>query len=159
MTIRLNGHFLEMYDSIDELPFSRFQEYNRALLIDSGLGSDLASIGRHINQARKYNAAKDQGNTEQALLNMYQAVSFTLDRISPEGRAFVVLIHRLNGNRIEDLSEGNVDNILRELSRRGLTIGKVRGFLDTVKKNWMPSWKRFSRPWRTARKRKNTIPA
>ena len=57
LTMRLNGHYLELYDSIDELPFARFQEYNRAVLIDSGLGSDFAAIDRHITQARRYNAA------------------------------------------------------------------------------------------------------
>lgn len=149
LEIRLNGHFLEMWDSIDELPFYRFQEYNRAVMLDSGLGSDIPAIDRHLNQARRYNANKDTANTEQTLLNMRQAIAFVLDKSSPEGQAFVALIARMNGKPVEDLSPEAAKKILGELSRRGLTIGKLRGFLEYVKKNWTPNWKPFSRAWRT----------
>ena len=159
LNIKLNGHYLEMYDSIDELPFSRFQEYNLAVMIDSGLGSDIAAIDRHIDLARKYSAAGDKASTEQALLNMRQAIAFVLSGASPEARAFVVLIHRMNGNELTDLSESNVKRVIAELSRRGLTAGKLRGFLAHVKKNWTLNWKRFFQASRTARKRKSTIPA
>lgn len=158
LNIKLNGHYLEMYDSIDELPFWRFQEYNRAVMIDSGLGSDIAAIDRHINMARRYNAAGEKEHAEQALLNLRQAIAFVLDRESPEARAFVVLIHRMDGNEVTDLSEGNVKRIIIELSRRGLTAGKLRGFLAHVKKNWTPNWKRFFPASWTARKQRSTTP-
>ena len=159
LNVRLNGHYLEMYDSIDELPFARFQEYNRALLIDSGLGSDISAIDRHITQARRYNANGDTANTEQALQNMRQAVFNVLDKSSPEASAFVCLIRRMNGNEVESLGPENTQRIVKELSRGGLTVGKLRGFLAYVKKNWTPNWKRFSQAWRTVRKRKNITPA
>lgn len=159
MNIKLNGHYLEMYGSIDEMPFFRFQEYNLATMLDSGLGSDIAAIDRHINLARKYSAAGDKASAEQALLNMRQAIAFVLDRASPEARAFVVLIHRMDGNELTDLSESNVKRIVEELSRSGLTVGKLRGFLAHVKKNWIPNWKRFSQASQTAQKQKSTTPA
>ncbi|MCB0585515.1 MAG: hypothetical protein KDD06_09360 [Phaeodactylibacter sp.] len=159
LEIRLNGHFLEMWDSIDELPFSRFQEYNRAVMLDSGLGSDIPAIDRHLNQARRYNANKDTANTEQTLLNMRQAIAFVLDKSSPEGQAFVALIARMNGRAVEDISPEGTKKILENLSRRGLTVGKLRGFLEYVKKNWTPSWKLFFRAWLTVAGRKNTTPA
>lgn len=159
LEVRLNGNFLEMYDGIDELPFARFQEYNRAVMLDSGLGSDIHAIDRHINQARRYNMAGEKEHAEQALLNMRQAIAFVLDKASPEGQAFVALIHRLNGREVDNLSPENVRRILAELSRRGLTIGKLRGILAQVKKKWTPNWKPFSRAWRTAAGRKNITPA
>ena len=159
LNVRLNGHYLEMYDSIDELPFPRFQEYNRALLIDSGLGSDIQAIDRHINQARQYNANKDTANTEQALQNMRQAIFNVLEKSSPEGQAFVALIRRMNGNAVDDLSPEACRAILDELGRKGLTIGKLRGILAQIKKNWIANWKHSFQEWRTVRKRKNTTPA
>ena len=159
MNIRLNGHYLEMYDSIDELPFARFQEYNRALLIDSGLGSDISAIDRHITQARQYNANKDTANTEQALQNMRQAIFNVLEKSSPEGQAFVALIRRMNGNAVDDLSPESCQAILDELGRKGLTIGKLRGILAQIKKNWIANWRLFSPAWLTARKQRNITPA
>ncbi len=142
--IHLHGNYLEMYDSIDELPFSRFQEYNRAILLDSGLGADLEAIVRHITQARKYNAAGKVEQADQALINMQQAISFTLEKVSPEAMAFVALIHRMNGKEVENLSHDSVKKITDELSRRGLTVGKVRGFLAYVKKKLMKNSTPFS---------------
>ena len=112
LNTRLNGHYLELYDSIDEMPFARFQEYNRAVLIDSGLGADIAAIDRHINQARRYADNGDTEQVEQALLNMRQAIAFVLDKTTPEGQAFVALICRMNGNKVTDISPEACEKIL-----------------------------------------------
>jgi len=150
LNIRLNGHYLELYDSIDELPFWRFQEYNRAVMIDAGIGSDMEAIDRHISQARRYNATGDKENAEKALLNLRQALAFVHAGQSPESRAFVALIRRMDGNEVNDLSQENAERIIRQLSRRGLTVGKVRAAMAHVKKKWAKNWKRFFQGWRTA---------
>lgn len=155
LNTRLNGHYLELYDSIDEMPFARFQEYNRAVLIDSGLGADIAAIDRHINQARRYADNGDTEQVEQALLNMRQAIAFVLDKTTPEGQAFVALICRMNGNKVTDISPEACEKILAELSRAGLTVGKVRAALAHVKKNWTQNWKRFFLGFSTTRKQKS----
>ena len=43
-TAKVNGHTVEIFDSIDELNIRRFQKYNKYMLIDSGVGSDLQDI-------------------------------------------------------------------------------------------------------------------
>lgn len=144
LEVNINGHYLEMYDSIDELPFSRFQEFNRALLIDSGLGSDFASIDRHIEQARRYNGQGKADMVDQALLNLRQSISFAMEKISPESQAFVCLIHRMNGKEVDNLSPDNIRRIIEALSRKGLTVDKIRGLLDSIKKKLTKSWKCFS---------------
>lgn len=144
LEVNLNGHHLEMYDSIDELPFSRFQEFNRALLIDTGLGSDFAAFDRHIEQARRYNATGKPEQVEQALLNLRQSIFFAMDRIGPESQAFVVLIHRMNGREIDNLSQDNIRRVIDNLSRKGMTVAKIRGILERIKKKLMRSWRTFS---------------
>lgn len=132
--MRLNGNFLEVYDSIDELPYWRFQEYNRAAMLDAEIGSDITAIDRHINQARRYNAAGDVENTEKTLLNLRQALAFAGAGTSPESRAFVALIARINGEVVDSLTDNQVERIMATLSRKGLTVGKLRGILEQVKK-------------------------
>ena len=51
---KVNKHTVEIYDSIDELPIQRFQKYNKFLLIDSGVGSDLQDVLNHIDRAKIY---------------------------------------------------------------------------------------------------------
>lgn len=44
----INKHNVVLYDSIDELPMLRFHKYNKMLLVDAGVGSDLSDFDRHI---------------------------------------------------------------------------------------------------------------
>jgi hypothetical protein len=144
LDVIINGNYLEIYDSIDELPFFRFQEFNRALLIDTGIGSDFAAFDRHIEQARRYIAAGKQEQADQALLNLRQAISFGLERISPESQAFACLIHKMNGQEISSLSAESAARAVLGLSKKGLTVGKLRGLLERIKKKSMTSLRRFS---------------
>ena len=47
-TIIFKDKTIKLYDSIDELPIVNFQKYNKYILIDSGLGSDIESVDEHI---------------------------------------------------------------------------------------------------------------
>ena len=49
----INNHIVILYDSIDELPIIRFHKYNKYMLIDSGIGSDLNDINVHIDTGEK----------------------------------------------------------------------------------------------------------
>ena len=39
--VKLGGHKVEIYDSIDELPMVRFHKYSKMLMVDAGVGSDI----------------------------------------------------------------------------------------------------------------------
>lgn len=133
--IKLNGNYLEMYNSIDELPIVNFQNYNRAILIDAGLGSDLSDVANHITTIRRQVANKDFENANKELVNLQHNLSFIVSSTSPLNRAFYALIKSVNGKDLTDYSDVAIDKLIFKLSKKGLTIGKVKGFLNSVKKN------------------------
>lgn len=142
--ILINGNRLEMYDSIDEMPITRFQQYNRYLLVDSGIGSDLNDFDRTTGLLLRYIA---KGNSEQAtkvLMNMRQNLHFVIEGVNPQMNAFVCLIKKMNGEKFEALSTEAIEKTIKELSRKGLTVGKLRGFLAHVKKKLTLNLRRFS---------------
>ena len=51
--IRIGKHKVRIYESIDELPMERFHRYNKYLLIDAGLGSDISTLDAHIEKTRQ----------------------------------------------------------------------------------------------------------
>ena len=57
--IEFNGHKLEMFDSIQELPIFRFQLYNLNLMLDAGIGSDINDFDSRCNNVRRL-MIKDQ---------------------------------------------------------------------------------------------------
>ena len=143
--INLRGVVLEMYDSIDEMPITRFQEYNRFLLIDAGIGSDMDSISKHIGRLNRFIDKDEKENAKQELNNYFQNLLFVIEHTSPEMSAFCSLVVSVNGHPYNDLSEEGVQRLKNKLSRKGLTIGKVRQFLNEIKKKSRPNFWPFSR--------------
>ena len=52
--LKIKGHLIEIYDSIEEMPMRNFHKYNKMLLIDSGIGSDLSDFDRHVARVGVY---------------------------------------------------------------------------------------------------------
>lgn len=112
--VTIKGHTVKLYDSIDELPIVNFQKYNKCILIDSGLGSDIDSVDSHIVNIAKF---INSDNKKQALLelqNMRQNLYMIVSNVSPKNLAFAALIHSIDGEEQKDLS----DNHLQELINR-----------------------------------------
>lgn len=42
--VPIKGMNVELYDSIEDLPIMRFHKYNKMLLVDAGVGSDLSDF-------------------------------------------------------------------------------------------------------------------
>lgn len=131
-----------MHDSIDEMPIVPFQAYNRFILIDVGIGGDLESLDSHMQRLSRYAVNKDYENLIKELSNYHQNLHNIIQHTSPEMMAFGALIHSVNGKEVGYLSDEQIRQLLDKLSRKGLTVGKVRGFLDYVKKKWMTSSRR-----------------
>lgn len=130
-TLNLNGKTLKMYDSIDEMPIVNFQKYNKYILIDSGLGSDIDSIDEHlINLAKLIKSNKDKA--QQELQNLRQTMHLIVTGISPKFLAFAALIYSIDGKEVKDLSDENLKSILEELNKSKYSA--LLNFLSTIKK-------------------------
>lgn len=68
--IEIGKHTVEIYDSIDELPIKRFHKFNKYLLIDAGVGSDLNSISEKINRIVRFIDKEDKANAKIELDNL-----------------------------------------------------------------------------------------
>lgn len=158
-TIKVNGHTLELYTGIDELPITRFNAYNRYLLVDAGIGSDMNDVDRHIGAIRRFLGSKDIASADKELMNMRQNLAFVIGGVSPRMMAFVPLIATMNGRERNDLSDEGVRATLEELGQKGLTVGKLFGLMVEVKKKWNRSWRSFFQSRRTARNSESISPA
>lgn len=111
----INGITLKLYDSIEELPILNFQKFNRYLLIDAGIGSDLEDIDVHIEKVAKY-INTDKQLAVQELMNMRQSLYFISQAVDVKHLAFVTLIYEINGKKLYDLSDDNVKAISTKLN-------------------------------------------
>ena len=111
----INKKIVRVYDSIDEMPIVNFQKYNKYLLIDSGIGSDVDDIDAHITRIAKFIKTNNNKKALQELQNMRQNMYMVNNEISPRYLAFAALIHSIDGKEANDLSDDGLKALLKEL--------------------------------------------
>lgn len=128
---KYKGHTIELYDSIDELPIIRFQKYNKYMLIDSGVGSDLQDILSHVERAKLYVKVNSKIAVAE-MDNLKQALYLVAEEMSPKYMAFAVLVNKIDGKPADDLSDVGLRRVLETLQEAKK--GWLDGILNAVKK-------------------------
>lgn len=126
ITRKINKHTVKIYDSIEELPIVNFQKYNKFMLIDSVIGSDVSDIDVHILKITKY---IQQGQTELAIKqldNMRNAMHLVSQEISPKYLAFAALIAEIDNKPIIDTSDSSLTEVLATLN------AERKYFIDSI---------------------------
>lgn len=135
--LRINDKIILVYDSIDEMPIINFQKYNKFLLIDSGIGSDVDDIDAHIIKVAKYVKAGDEKKALAELQNMRQNIYMVNSEISPKYLAFAALIHSVDGKEVTDLSDDGLKTLLQGIKEIKHSV--VVDFLSWLKKKLRPN--------------------
>lgn len=131
-TIKLAGKKVEIYDAIEDLPILRFHKYNKMLLIDAGIGSDLSDFDKHIEKIIGFLNGKTPEMAVTELENMRQNLYFMQSHISPRCLAFATLVKSIDGKVCNDLSDEGLQKIIQELS--DVSNKEMTAQLEAVKK-------------------------
>lgn len=105
-----------MYDGIEELPVVRFHKYNKMLLVDAGIGSDIADFDRHVEKAMRYVQGDEPKKAATELENLRQNVYFIQQGLSPRNLAFAALVASIDGEPCNDLSDAGLARVVEALS-------------------------------------------
>ena len=131
ITKTINSKEVRLYDSIDELPITRFHKYNKCLLIDSGIGSDLSDIDAHIERLYRY-ISHDSKLAVQELQNLRQSLYMVSQEISAKFLSFAVLVESIDGVKRDDLSDEGMKNTLELLKE--MPNGMISEIVEALKK-------------------------
>ncbi len=130
--VELNGHKVSLYDSIDELPISRFHKYNRYLLIDAGIGSEIGDFDQHIERVVRYIRKGDNESAGKEMENLRQNVFMVLSQQNIKHLSFACLVKAIDGEPKDDLSPEGLSKVLELIG--GASRGEVNDTLSSVKK-------------------------
>lgn len=111
---KIGKHAVKVYDSIDDLPMVRFHKYNKMLLIDAGIGSDMQSFDAHVEKVARFMQNGDNENAIKELENLRQNVYVIQTEQSPRNLSFAALVAEIDGKACDDLSDEGLDRV-REL--------------------------------------------
>lgn len=131
-TVKIGKHTVEMYDTIEELPIVRFHKYQKLLLVDAGIGSDIAAFDQRLLKAREFIAAKKPEQAQQELENLRQCVFMIQTGLAPKHRAFAALVTKLDGRDCTDIGDDALAAITETLN--DAPEQELTAQLDAVKK-------------------------
>jgi len=123
---------VEIYDNIDELPIARFHVYNKMLLIDAGIGSDLNDWDAHVERILKYMDKGDTDSAKKELINTRQNIYFIQSGLSPKNLAFAALVRSIDGKECNDLTPEGLGAVL--LNFNSISQTELTKMLNSVKK-------------------------
>lgn len=134
MELTLKGETLKIYDSIKQMPIKRLQEFEKAILIISGIGGTLEEYDRHFQKIFLFLEKDKKEEAKQELINQRQNFYFVIENFSPSCYAFVWLL----SNGI-DYTEETAQNEMVRLLNLGITSEMVEEVIISVKKKYLPN--------------------
>jgi hypothetical protein len=119
------------YEDIKELPIERFNLFEKLILIDSSMGSDMSYINDQFTIFSKYAISEDIGNMMKIFNNLRQRFYFTLSNIDIKTLCLSALVKNEKIKTTEDCIKYS-----EWLQKSGLNLGEIESLLATVKKKY-----------------------
>ena len=132
VTAKIGKHTVEFYDTIEELPIVRFHKYQKLLLVDAGVGSDITAFDQRIEKARRFIIAGKPDQAQQELENLRQCVFLIQTGMSPKHRAFAALVTKIDGQDCTDIGDDALAAITEKLN--DVPESELTAQLEAVKK-------------------------
>ena len=134
MELALENNKVEFFSSIKDLPFTRFNDFNRFVMMDAEIGGTIQDFDKFVVRMNEFITKDLKDEAVKELLNLRLNVNNILNGINYRGLAFACLIKKMNGKEVHDVSLDNINKILKTLSGSGMTIGNVTDKVDELKK-------------------------
>ena len=131
---RVGDSVIEYYDAIDDLPIVRHHRFNEFISLKIGIGSTAQDIDNHIVGLAQMIQRGDKEIAINKLMNMGQCIKFAIENVSPESMAFAVLVHKINGVEMNDVTDHGLNKVIGLLSEIKVSYGMIKSIVEFVKK-------------------------
>jgi hypothetical protein len=140
--VKLRGYpktVIAVYDSIKEMPIDRFNEFQKMLFYQIGVGSSIDDFNKHFSRLIAYVGNGEKESAMQEMKNLYNGYFNAINGISPYSFAFACMIDNVNGTKYEGVSMEDHRDMVAVLAKKGLKYEQVNDTLEEVKKNFIQS--------------------
>lgn len=134
-TIKIKGTEIKMYSDIRELPMRRYIEFQKNLLIDTGIGSNMDDVDKHFNSLFQYlNHEKIQDAVKESQ-NLYRNIYAVLNGHNTKLTTLCCFIYSVGKFKCEDITDEGLQVTAQHLINKRITWGEIESHFDEVKKN------------------------
>jgi len=130
--IDIGKHKVNFYDSIKEMPISRYNALQSFLMQDVGIGSTMASIENHFKTLDAYLGAGKYDEAIQERQNLHINFYVAIEKIDFKSLSFACMIASID-NKPVGISDSELTDAIKKLN--DLTVEQVDDILNELKKN------------------------
>lgn len=131
-TQRFGNHKVTYYETISELPITRYHVYNKMLLVDSGIGSTIADFDNHCDRLVAYLHRNEMENAYKEIDNIRQNIYLIQSALSPKHLAFAAIIKEVDGVERNDITDAGLKETLAMIG--DCPIGEADENIESAKK-------------------------
>ena len=136
MKLKIAGKRVDVYDTLEELPYTLFVEYNIYALIDAGAGSHISDLDARLQRVWAKLATGDLQGGAAEINNFRQGFELVVQGVSPKMLSFAVLVKSIDGQPRTDKTEAGLRAIVAELSTE--KTGVLHQLIADLKKKFRP---------------------
>lgn len=132
MKVKIGGHEVSFYDDISIMPVTRFQKWQKMLLVDGGIGSDVQSFDRHAARIIGY---IHRGEAEKAVSEveaLRQGVIMAMKGVDTRKMSTLLLVSEVDGKPWTDDTDDGIARLSEMLSEA--TAGEIEEARSEAKK-------------------------
>lgn len=128
-----NDNYIIKYENAEELPLRRNSKFQKYLLLKSGVGCTIQDVGNHFQNLHGFIAYDKKEEAKKEAENLHYNFFSILNEIEYNDLAFASLIFSINGEKLNDISEENLNKVIDWLSDHGMTKKLVSEEVDDTK--------------------------
>lgn len=129
------NHTVRLMDSIKELPINRYNDLQKMILQDLGIGTDLNSIAQHFSLLHTYLSNQKVAEAMQEAQNLHNNFYYIIQGLNIKSYCFACLVVSIDGQSVTDYTEDGLKKTIRRLTDIRLKEKHVADTLEAVKKN------------------------
>lgn len=130
----INSVPVRMYSSDREMPMRRYNIFQKLLLIEAGIGSDMNAVNRRFEKLHSYQAAGMQAEAMREAENLHYSIHAVLNSIDYKTATFACLIAQIGDDKCEDITEEGLARTSERLLSLGVTVADIDDSVEEVKK-------------------------
>jgi predicted transcriptional regulator len=143
--LKVNGHKVQMYDSIDEMPICRYHKFTQLMVLNSGLGSTMGDIENKLRELMKY-IQTDKAKAQKELENLYQCINIINRGVNLPSQAMASLVYSIDGERCDDLTSEGLARTAKKLEE--MKYSDLLELIHSIKKKLTKTYSRIFRTWK-----------
>ena len=129
-----NGNTVLVYSTAKEMPIARYNEFQKYLLIESGIGASMEAVDTHYAKQVAYIASDKKDDAIKEAENTRHCIASILGGINYTSMAFAAMVSSIDGIPYDDISEEGIEKTVAILGTTGISQGEIEEAAEALKK-------------------------